>query len=427
MAAEVLTAPGGPLTGTTRVGGDKAISHRAALLASAARGRSRIRGFSTARDCLATLAVVRALGGGVEVSGTTVAVRGASGGSERGLLDCGRSGTTMRLAAGLVAGRPGQTRLSGDPQLRRRPMERVAEPLRLMGAEVETAPGGRPPISIRGGGLRGIEYRLPVASAQVKSAVLLAGLAASGATSVIEEVPTRDHTERLLRAMGAGIELAPLGSGLAITIRTSQLDPFDLRVPGDASSAAVIATAAALVPGSDVVLSGVGCNPGRMGFFTLLAQMGAGVEFTPEPAASLEPSADIRIRQAPLRAFRIAAPEVPGLIDEIPLLGLLATAAEGTSEVRGAQELRVKESDRIRGLVRGLRQLGAVAEELPDGFVVRGPVRLRGGACDSQGDHRLAMTLSLAGLVSLAPARVRGAEMIADSFPGFAAQLRALC
>jgi 3-phosphoshikimate 1-carboxyvinyltransferase len=341
-------------------------------------------------------------------------------------LDCGRSGTTMRLGAGLLAGLPFTGELTGHPQLLRRPMERVAEPLRRMGAEAVTARGGLPPIRIRGGNLSGIEFVPPEASAQVKSAVLIAALRASGSTMVAEPVPTRDHTERLLVAMGAAVTVSELGEGRSVRVGPSRLGPLEIQVPGDASSAAVLAAAAALVPGSDLVLEAVSTNPSRTGFLAVLERMGATIEFEPRADCGPEPSADIRVRQVPLRSVRVGAFEVPSLIDELPLLGLLATAAEGTTEVRGASELRVKESDRISGLVAGLRALGAKAEELDDGFVVHGPTALRGAACDARTDHRLAMTFTLAGLVSQGPVRVEGAEFISDSFPNFLATLRGL-
>jgi len=394
-------------------------------------GRSKILNFSAAGDCRASLALVGSLGCEVSRAGASLEITGLgpSGPSRRldAALDCERSGTTMRLGAGLAAGLPVILSLTGHPQLLRRPMERVAEPLRRMGAQVRTAPGGRPPIDIRGGNLIGIEYVPSLSSAQVKSAVLIAGLSASSPTTVVESVPTRDHTERLLAAMGASIEQADCDHGSSIRVLPGKLSPLQLSIPGDASSASVLGAAAALVPGSDVVLERVSANPTRTRFFEVLARMGAVVEF--EPAGDQlgpEPAADIRIKQGPLTAVRIDADEVPLLIDELPLVGLLATAAEGVTEVRGAAELRTKESDRVAGLVSGLLALGAEAEELADGFMVRGPTQLRGAACDALTDHRLAMTFTLAGLVSAGVVEVAGTEFVADSFPGFFASLRAL-
>jgi 3-phosphoshikimate 1-carboxyvinyltransferase len=420
----------GPLLGHCQVPSDKSISHRAAILAACSVGRSEILNFSAAGDCRASLALVRSLGCEVSQTGTRVEITGMGKAAPTLLdaaLDCERSGTTMRLGAGLAAGVPVTLRLTGHPQLLRRPMERVAEPLRRMGAKVTTAPGGRPPIDIHGGNLIGIEYVPSQSSAQVKSAVLIAGLSASSPTTVVEPVPTRDHTERLLAAMGASIGEVESDLGRSIRVLPGPLSPLCLTVPGDASSASVLGAAAALVPGSDVVLSRVSSNPTRIRFFEVLARMGALIEFEPAPdQIGPEPSADIRIKQGPLTAVRIGADEVPLLIDELPLVGLLATAAEGETEVRGAAELRTKESDRILGLVSGLRALGADAEELADGFVVRGPTRLRGAACDALTDHRLAMVFTLAGLVSAGTVEVAGSEFVSDSFPGFFSTLAEL-
>jgi 3-phosphoshikimate 1-carboxyvinyltransferase len=431
MSVVTVGRPQRPLSGRCQVPSDKAISHRAAILAAGSAGTSRIGNFSPAGDCHASTALVRRLGCEVTEDGDTLEVTGlgpspSSRVFEEG-LDCGRSGTTMRLGAGLVAGLPFTLQLTGHAQLLRRPMERVAEPLRRMGAEISTSDGGRPPIHLRGGELAGIEFTPPQASAQVKSAVLLAGLRASSPTTVFEPIPTRDHTERLLAAMGAHVVVAESDQGRSVRVEPGALNPLRLVVPGDASSAAVLAAAAALVKGSDVVLEKVSANPSRIGFFNVLRRMGARVEFEPRgDGRGPEPVADIRVRYAALEAFRIDAREVPALIDELPLLGLLATAAEGMSEVRGAAELRVKESDRIKGLIAGLRALGAEAEELEDGFIVRGPTTLRGGVCDAQTDHRLAMTFTLAGLVSEGPVEVAGSEFVADSFPGFLQSLRGL-
>ncbi|HUY53531.1 MAG TPA: 3-phosphoshikimate 1-carboxyvinyltransferase [Candidatus Nanopelagicaceae bacterium] len=424
MTVGLIEPASGPLTGRCRVPGDKAISHRAAILAALATGVSAISGFSSAGDCQATLAAVAALGADVRHLGGTVQVHGRGGGapvdSTLRVVDCRRSGTTMRLLSGVAASWEGATLLTGDPQLLRRPMERVAAPLRQMGAVVETGPEGRPPLRFTGGPLSGITFTSPVASAQVKSAVLLAGLCASGETVVHEPIPTRDHTERLLVAMGARLSVVHSDDGTRISVSRSTLRPLHLTIPGDASSAAVIMAAAALVPGSDVVIEGVSGNPTRLGLLQVLLRMGGRVDVVPVAGiGSPEPTVTLRVRQAPLRATSVSADEVPLLVDELPLVGLLATQADGTTEVRGAAELRVKESDRIRGLVDGLRALGGEVEELPDGFVVEGPRRLSPGRCDSLTDHRLAMTFALAGLVAAGPVEVNGLEFVEDSFPGF--------
>jgi 3-phosphoshikimate 1-carboxyvinyltransferase len=411
-----------PLAGRCRVPGDKSISHRAALVAGLARGVSELRGFSPAGDCLATLGLLEALGCRVERGSGVVHVLGGRLEPPAGPTDCVRSGTTMRLGAGTIAAHAFSTTLTGDLQLLRRPMGRVAEPLRSMGARVELAAGDRPPIRIEGGELHGIRYELPVASAQVKSAILLAGLGADGETTVVESAPSRDHTERLLEWLGALHRREP---GVVSVVR-ADLGAFGLDVPGDLSSAAPLVAAAALVPGSDIRVEGVGLNPSRTGFLNALARMGARVETSPIGVDGPEPSGELRVRAAPLHAISVEAGEVPNLIDELPLVGVLATQAEGATEVRGAVELRTKESDRIAGLVAGLVALGADAEELPDGFVVRGPVRLHGGACDALGDHRLAMAFTVAGLVASEPVRVAGMASVGDSFPGFLRALEAL-
>ena len=427
--AQVLPASR-PIRGTASVPSDKAISHRGAILGALARGTTVVRRFSGADDCGSTLGALRALGAGVERDGETVRI---DGWGARGpavadaVVECGRSGTTMRLLCGALAGFAVSATLSGDPQLRARPMERVAEPLRLMGAEVATAEGGRPPIRLTGAALRGIDYALPMASAQVKSAVLLAGLAAAGATTVVEKEATRDHTERLLRAMGATIESGRDADGRpCISVEPSSLGAVEVIVPADPSSAAPLLVAAALVPGSDLRIRDVGLNPTRAGLLAALIRMGARVEVDDPGSGAPEPAGMVRIESRPLRGIAVGAAEVPAMIDELPLLGLLGTQAEGTTDVRGAEELRVKESDRIAVLVKGLRDLGADIEELPDGFVVRGPVPLRGGEVDAAGDHRMAMAFAVAGLIASGPVRVRGMESVGDSFPGFLDALEGL-
>ena len=423
MALRTLGSSSG-LRGRCSVPGDKSISHRAALLSTLARGETRLKGYSDAADCRASLAAVRALGGEVVGESDQLVLSppswSATSGPAPQRIDCSRSGTTMRLLTGLLAGSSQLFRLEGDPQLMRRPMARVAEPLRSMGAQVELSVAGTAPILIRGGDLHGITHRPDVASAQVKSAVLLAGLQAQGETVVEERIATRDHTERLLTMMGARLDRESTAGSALIRVMAGPLHPLRLRIPGDASSAAVIAAAAALVPGSDVVIEGVSLNPTRTRFLEVLARMGSEVDQEVlESPDSLEPSGTVRVRYRPLRAVRVGEEEVPDLIDELPLVGLLATQSEGVSEVTGAGELRVKESDRIRGLVEGLRALGANAEEMEDGFAVIGRTDLRGGVCDSLGDHRLAMTFTLAGLISKEPTTVLGREFIPDSFPGF--------
>ena len=423
-ATEIQPADG-PLSGSVRVPGDKSISHRMALLAGVARGRSVLSGFSGAGDCEATLSVLRDLGVSVELASGSVVIESA--GEPRSPehdLYCARSGTTMRLVCGLLAGSNVEATLTGDPQLQARPMERVAEPLRLMGAKVETT-DGRPPVRLLGGSLSGIEYEPPVASAQVKSAVLLAGMRADGLTTVLEPVPTRDHTERLLSWLDVPIVIEG-DETHQITVRRGDPRAFEAAVPGDMSSAAPLLAAAAAVPGSVVTVEDVGLNPTRTAFLELLARMGAEVQLEPGVDMGPEPVGTVTVRHADLRSTEIEAEEVPGLIDELPLVGVIGALAEGTTVVRGARELRVKESDRIGGLVTGLRQMGADADELPDGFTITGGSRLGAAWVTSNGDHRLAMAFAVAALAASGPVAVEGLYRVPDSFPNFFATLESL-
>ncbi len=409
-----------------RVPGDKSISHRAAMLGGIAEGLTRIRNFLPANDCLATLDVMRGLGVDVEYRGNEVLVHGRG---MHGLvepvrpLECGGSGTTMRLMSGLLAGQPFYSVLAGNAQLSRRPMDRVARPLREMGATILGREGGRlAPLSILGGNLQAISYRPPVASAQVKSSVLLAGLFAHGETAVEEPTPTRDHTERMLLAMGADMRV----EGNIVRVRESHLKAIDVDVPGDISSAAFMLAAAAIVPGSRVVVEGVGVNPGRTGFLRALERMGAVVRLYNEHASNGEPVADVEVSHRELLGISISADEVPGMIDELPMLAVVATQAKCVTEVRGAAELRVKETDRIATTVAELTRMGAHIEPLPDGFRVHGPTPLHGARVSSHGDHRLAMSLSIAALAARGVTTIEDTECVDDSFPGFEAALRTL-
>jgi 3-phosphoshikimate 1-carboxyvinyltransferase len=421
---------GGSLRGRVGVPGDKSISHRALLLGALGSGASRMSGFLPSSDCLATLACLRALGAEIEThDATTLIVHG------RGLhgvlapaapLNCLRSGTTMRLLTGILAGQSFGCTLTGDPQLLRRPMHRVVEPLRRMGAEVKTT-DGHAPLVIRGRsrpltGLHGCDHTLPVASAQVKSALLLAGLYADGSTTVRQPGPARDHTERMLAAMGAAIEV----SGLTVTLSPilSPLSPIYLAIPGDISSGAFPLVAAALVPGSEVAVEGVGVNPTRIGLLDVLRAMGAELTLDNEREQGNEPVADVTVRASDLVGVKIGGDTVVRMIDEFPVLALAATQARGTTVVREAAELRVKETDRIAVTVAELRALGARIEPLPDGFVVEGPTPLHSAVVDSRGDHRLAMALAVAGLIVKGGIVVENAECIDDSFPGFAELMR---
>ncbi|MBA3552208.1 MAG: 3-phosphoshikimate 1-carboxyvinyltransferase, partial [Actinobacteria bacterium] len=399
-----------PLTGVRRVPGDKSISHRVAILGAMAPGTTVVSGFSPAGDCRASVRALEQLGVKIEQEGDVARIEGAGPSRLRPPdrpIDCERSATTMRLLGGVLAGAAFPATLTGDPQLLARPMGRLAEPLRSMGAGVELAEGDHGPVTVRGGPLTGFDYRLPVASAQVKSAVLLAGLQAEGTTTVVEALPSRDHTERLLEAMGAPIQRSRPNGEVRTVVRRGSLSPIALDVPGDLSSAAPLVAAAAIVPGSDMVIRGVGLNPTRAGFLRVLRRMGADIEVDVRSDRP-EPVGDLRVRSGSLTGTIVDAEEVPATIDELPLIGLLGAVAEGETVVRGAEELRLKESDRITGLVAGLRAMGADVEELPGGFVVNGPTRLRGGACDAREDHRLAMAFAVAGLISTAPVHVTG-------------------
>ncbi len=422
--------PSKTLRGRPRVPGDKSISNRFLILAALAEGESHARGWLASEDTLATLRCMAALGAELErpdEDEVTVWGRGLRSLQEpKDVLYCESSGTTMRLLAGLAAGQPFTTILTGSDQLRRRPMGRVTQPLRQMGATIlGRDQGNLPPLAIQGGELSGIDYQLPVASAQVKSAILLAGLFASGPTTVREPAPARDHTERMLQAMGAFI--ARNGESVRVTPLTSPLAPIAFDVPGDLSSAAFLIAAALLTPNSDIVLEGVGVNPTRTGLLDVLANMGANVERLNERESGGEPVADLRVRTVEgMEGTTVGGELVPRMIDEFPILAVLATQAEGETVVRDAAELRVKESDRVAAVVEELRKMGAQIEPADDGFVVSGPTRLQGAYVDSHGDHRLAMALAIAGLIAEGETVIEDAECIDKSFPQFPQRLAAL-
>jgi 3-phosphoshikimate 1-carboxyvinyltransferase len=408
------------LTGHVGVPGDKSISHRAVLVGAISEGTTRLVGFGRSADTEATVEAVRALGAEVDehdVDSLTVHGVGLGGLRESdGPIDCGNAGTLMRLLPGILAGQQGRFELVGDESLSSRPMERVAQPLRSMGATVETE-DGHAPIVVRGGELHAIRYELPVPSAQVKSAVLLAGLFAEGTTTVLEPLPTRDHTERLLERAGARIRRAP-GSVSLTPVDRLALD--EIEIPGDFSSAAPLLVAAATVPGSALTVHGVGLNPRRIGLLDVLERMGARISVYNRRSVGGEPAGDVEVRASELVGTTVTAGEVPGLVDELPLFALAACHARGDSVVHGASELRLKESDRLAGIVEELRRLGAHIRATSDGFRIKGvPARLRGGVVNSRGDHRLAMLGAVAGVSSREGVDVRGAEAVETSFPGF--------
>ena len=424
--------PSGPLRGTLRVPPDKSISHRAALLAAMGDDPVRITGYLDAGDTNSTLAAVAALGALVERHGDgalTVRGPGLRGAAPAGgPIDVGNAGTLMRLLPGWLAGQDGgEWTLDGDESIRRRPVDRIAGPLGEMGAAIEARDGRLPPFTISGRPLRGIEYVMPVASGQVKSCVLLAGLLAEGRTTVVEPAASRDHTERMLRAAGVSVET----DGARITVLPQdELELETVHVPGDPSSAAFHVAAAVLVPGSRIVLEGHSANWTRTGFVRIAERMGAVVvgdlEVPGQAGGSVEPVCELDVAHGPLVGTTVEAGEVPLAIDELPLVALLGCFAEGETVVRGAEELRVKETDRIATVVEGLRGLGADIEATSDGFVVRGGSGLRGGSIQAHGDHRLAMLGAVAGLASSDGVEVIGMEAAAVSYPGFERDLASL-
>jgi 3-phosphoshikimate 1-carboxyvinyltransferase len=424
---EFKVSPGGDITGEARVPGDKSISHRSIMLGALAEGTTRVSGFLEGEDALATVAAFRAMG--VEIDGPEEGEVTIHGVGLRGLraparpLDLGNSGTSIRLLSGLLAGQPFATELTGDASLRGRPMGRVIEPLTLMGAEIHAADGGRPPLRIRGGqSLRGIHYDLPMASAQVKSCVLLAGLYASGVTSVTEPAPTRDHTERMLRGFGYDVRSE---NGVISLAGGGTLRATDIEVPADISSAAFFLVAASIAPGSDLLLTHVGINPTRIGVLNILGLMGADIQLRNRREVGGEPVADIQVRYAPLKGIEIPADQVPLAIDEFPALFIAAACAEGRTVLRGAEELRVKESDRIAAMAEGLTTLGIANEVLDDGIVIEGGT-LGGGVIRTFHDHRIAMAFAVAALCAEEEIRILDCDHVATSFPGFDALARGL-
>jgi 3-phosphoshikimate 1-carboxyvinyltransferase len=416
----VKVEPATALRGHIAVPGDKSISHRAVLLGAIGEGEVLVRGFGRSEDTESTIAAVRALG--VTVHDDDVDELRIEGAGLRGLrepggpIDCGNSGTTLRLLAGILAGQEGRFELAGDESLSRRPVDRIAEPLAQMGARVESA-DGRPPLVLEDGELRGIRYELPVASAQVKSCVLLAGLYAHGRTTVVEPLLTRDHTELMLSAAGVRVrrQQRRVSVGPAESLRLREVV-----VPGDFSAAAPFVVAATLLPGSELTIHDVGLNPRRTGLLDVLARMGARITTFHRHRSSGEPVGDLEVGSAELTATTVRAEEVPLLVDELPLFALAAACAHGKSRVEGARELRVKETDRIETVTAALRAVGVRMTATEDGFIVRGvPARPKGGRMRSQGDHRIVMLGAVAGLVSRDGVELGDAEAVAVSFPGF--------
>lgn len=431
-------APAGPLRGSLRPPSDKSISHRAALIAAMGEGETRIAGYLDAADTRSTLDAVRALGAQVQMgAGDGLAGEGetAGRGGSIGLriagvglraprpaaIDVGNAGTLLRLLPGWLAGQGGgEWTLDGDDSIRRRPVDRIAAPLREMGADLSCRDDRLPPLRVRGVPLRGIEYELPVASAQVKSCLLFAGLLADGPTAVVEPLPTRDHSERMLAAAGAAVER---GEGRVTVHSAERLEPGEIAVPADISSAAFFLVAGLLVAGSEVVLEDVGVNPTRTGLLTILERMGAAIEVEAPEERGGEPTARLRVRTATLRGTEVGGAEIPLAIDELPLVALAACFAEGTTTIRDAAELRRKESDRIATVTAALNALGGRVEPTEDGMVVEGTGGLRGGTVESHGDHRIAMLGAIAGLASREGVEVVGMDAAAVSYPAFETDL----
>ncbi|MFH1485624.1 MAG: 3-phosphoshikimate 1-carboxyvinyltransferase [Chloroflexota bacterium] len=413
------------LKGAVVLPGDKSISHRAVILNSIAVGTATVENFSPGKDCFSSVRCLRALGARIEDDPDRRCLA-ISGVGKEGLrepddvLDAGNSGTTMRLLSGLLAAQPFLSIVTGDASLRSRPMGRIIQPLRMMGAQIWARAGDAvAPLAIKGSRLKGINYRLPVASAQLKSAILLAALYAEGTTVVEEPVRSRDHTERLLKEMGAGLEVRDS----SISLTPSVLRAVDMHVPGDISSAAYWMVAALLHPDARIVIKNVGMNETRSGIIDVLQSMGAGIVVSHMRSEGGEPMAELTVETSDLVAAEIGGDLIPRVIDELPIIAVAATRARGTTVIRDASELRVKESDRIATIVGELSKLGASIEERPDGMIIHGGRRLRGAPCYSYNDHRLAMTLAIAGLVSEGETVIHGAEAVEISYPGFWGQI----
>ena len=423
----MIIRPAKRIYGRIRLPGDKSISHRAAMIAGIASGVSHINNYSTSADCAATLSCLEKLGVQIERHASDILIHGAGLdglSAPAGPLDCGNSGTTMRLLAGILAGHDFVSSLSGDESLRSRPMQRIIEPLEMMGAEISSS-DGRAPLRVRGATLKPIDYELLTASAQVKSCILLAGLHAEGRTTVIENEVTRDHTERMLGWFGAPVETGKAereSARFAAVTGLAQLQARDVSIPGDISSAAYFVAAAALLSGSSLQIDDAGINPTRTGFLDQLRSMGFEIAVMMEREESNEPRGDILVRASSPNIktpFRIDGAIIPQLIDELPLLAVVGSQIEGGVEIRDAKELRVKESDRIASTVEGLRSMGCEVEEFDDGLRVNGPTKLRAAKIDPRGDHRIAMAFTVAALIAEGDSEIEDADCVAVSFPEF--------
>ena len=420
-----------PLRGTLTVSGDKSISHRAVMFGSLATGTTEIEGFLAGEDCLSTIRCFRSMGVQIEQNGSSVKVFGRGLReltAPDGILDCGNSGTTTRLLSGVLAAQHFDSVLSGDASIQRRPMKRVITPLRAMGADISSVAGNDcAPLSVHGKQLYGIHFNSPIASAQVKSAVLLAGLYASGQTTVTEPALSRDHTERMLRSFGAKVLTGSFEGRPSVTVtETQNLYGTEISVPGDISSAAFFLVGASIVPGSEVVLRNVGINPTRDGVISALRAMGAKIEVLEVRNEDSEPAADLLVRYAPLHGTEIGGALIPRLIDELPVLAAAAAVAEGRTVIRDAAELKVKESNRIRTMAEGLSRLGATVRETEDGLIIDGGAALHGGAVESYSDHRIAMSFAILSLVTDGEVKISDPDCVNISAPSFYEDLRSL-
>ena len=420
-----------PLRGTLTVSGDKSISHRAVMLGSLATGTTEIEGFLPGEDCLSTIRCFRSMGVQIEQNGSSVKVFGRGLReltAPAGILDCGNSGTTTRLLSGVLAAQHFNSVLSGDASIQRRPMKRIMIPLRAMGADITSVSGNDcAPLSVHGKQLYGIHFNSPIASAQVKSAVLLAGLYASGQTTVTEPALSRDHTERMLRSFGAKVLTGNFEDRPSVTVtETQNLYGTEISVPGDISSAAFFLVGASIVPGSEVVLRNVGINPTRDGVISALRAMGAKIEVLEVRNEDSEPAADLLVRYAPLHGTEIGGALIPRLIDELPVLAAAAAVAEGRTVIRDAAELKVKESNRICTMAEGLSRLGATVEETENGLIIDGGAALHGGAVESYSDHRIAMSFAILSLVTDGEVRISDPDCVNISAPTFYEDLKSL-
>ena len=425
---ELVLEKNNKLRGNIFVPGDKSISHRSLILGSIAQGETRIYNFLNSLDCLKTLECMQALGAEIELgkdNSAKIKGEGLYGLQEpKDILDVGNSGTTIRLLTGLLSGQNFYSVLNGDVSIRKRPMKRIVEPLRLMGADIWGRKDGQfAPLSVRGNKLNPLHYTLPVASAQVKTALLLAGLYITGGTIIKEPLPTRDHTEKMLEIMQADLKISPFEIKV---MGGKELRGTDIFIPGDISSAAYFIAAASILKDSQITIRQVGVNPTRTGIIEILKKMGTKIETLNYQIKSNEPQADLKIEYSKLKGVEIKKENVPFLIDELPLIAVVATQAQGKTVVSGARELRVKETDRIKAMVSELKKMGADIKEKEDGFIVNGPTGLQGAVCESYNDHRIAMSLAVAALLAEGKTIIKNSECIDISFPGFGKTLQKL-